>query len=143
MYLYVLYSRRTPNDMKAWLSERVRQPIWIDRLGLTPRQWWLGEIMADKFVIHKHNNTLFKLHGMIYPCPHPAGSQVVIQARLVWGRAIWTFLAILMIGFILYTDHLLEPAWLIMLCCFLLLALILTADAYRQIRQCKALLATA
>lgn len=125
-----------PSQISKRLSERVKQPTWLDRFGLTPRRYWLGRVSADTFMLYRHANSLCRLHGAIRPMLHHTGSQVVVQVHFVWGQLLWSCFAVLMIGFIAYREQLFSPIWLVAVVGVLLLAV--ASDVLLSIRRLKA-----
>ena len=131
-----LRSLDTPSQITKRLTERVRQPIWPDRFGLTPRQYWLGKVSADTFMLYRHANAFCRLHGVISSIAHHAGSRIVVQVRLVWGQVLWSCFAVLMMGFIAYKEQLFEPIWLVVMIGILPIAMV--SDVLLSIRRLKA-----
>lgn len=130
-----LRSLNPPSQISKRLSECVKQPTWLDRFGLSSRQYWFGKVSADGFMIYRHANALCRLHGVIRPIPHHTGSQVVVQVRLAWGQLLWSCFAVLMIGFVAYKEQLFSPIWLVAVVGVLLLAV--ASDVSLSIRRLK------
>lgn len=130
-----LRSLNPPSQISKRLSECVKQPMWLDRFGLTPHQYWFGRVSADTFMLYRHANALCRLHGVIRPIPHHTGSQMVVQVRLAWGQLLWSCFAVLMIGFVAYKEQLFSPIWLVAVVGVLLLAV--ASDVFFSIRRLK------
>lgn len=131
----IYVSLNPPSQISEQLNKCIRQPTWLDRFGLTPRQYWLGKVSADTFMLYRHANALCRLHGVIRPIPHHTGSQVVVQVRPAWGQLLWSCFAVLMIGFIAYKEQLFSPIWLVAVVGVLLLAV--ASDVFFSIRRLK------
>lgn len=130
-----LSSLDTPSQITKRLTERVRQPTWLDRFGLTPRRYWLGRLSADTFVLYRHANAFCRLHGVIGSMPYHTGSQVVVRVCLAWGQVLWSCFTVLMMGFIAHKERLFNPIWLVAMVGVLLLAV--ASDVFLSIRRLK------
>lgn len=120
-----LRSLDMPSQITKRLTKRARQPTWLDRFGLTSRQYWLGKVLADTFMLYRHANAFCRLHGVISSIPYHAGSRIVVQV-------LWSCFAVLMMGFIAYKERLFESIWLVVVVGVLPIAM--TSDVLFSIR---------